>query len=396
MLWTSGLISLLCVQAAGFQLLSSTRKPAFNSQDGKHDFRLHDVQNDFPLHVSSNEESVIVDSNRRALLAFTAVLSTITVQGPPAADAEAGSESITMPLKFNGKELLIYYRVEGSLFRAVLDTGSPFLMIPGSSGDNTRSKSGCFRNQGVSSGLAPTYEIFDGFEGEVDWRMAPFSFVNATGSLISPPLIVFGVVSESIMSGPGGVFFGLIRDTESDIRPSFLGQTAVKSFEIDLLSDQKALKLSTSSLIPPTIDYIKMTTILRRRYSDPVTHYTAQAKIVEANGYPLLAANDGRPIYVIIDTGVTGMVVSRELFDERYAAARQRREHNLWGNVTISFKTAQGKLMDISATKPLTTPFDPQVTWKKFHGHLIVLGLAFLDNNRITIDIDDSKLLIER
>jgi hypothetical protein len=383
MLRPLGLLALICIRAAAFQSLSPAEKPAFNSpQDGK---------NDDPLRSFPNQDSSIVDSNRRAFLAFTAIFS--TMPGPAA--AETAPESITMPLKFNGKELLIYYRVDGSLFRAVLDTGSPFMMIPGSCGDNTRSKSGCYRNQGVPSGLASTYEIFDGFEGEVDWRMAPFSFENATGSLIGPPLIIFGAVSESIMSGPGGVFFGLIRDTESDIRPSFLGQTSVKSFEIDLLSESKTLTLSTSALISAGMDYIKMTTVLRRRYSDPVNHYTAQAKGVEVNGFPL-AANDGRPIYVIIDTGVTGMVVSRELFDERYTSARQRHERNLWGNVTISFKTAQGKLVDVSAKKPLTTPFDPQVTWKKFRGHLIVLGLAFLDNNKITIDIDDSRLMIEK
>jgi hypothetical protein len=46
--------------------------------------------------------------------------------------------------------------------------------------------------------------------------------------------------------------------------------------------------------------------------------------------------------------------------------------------------------------KPLTTPFDPQVTWKKFRrGHLIVLGLSFLDGNTLTIDIDKEKLWIE-
>ena len=58
-------------------------------------------------------------------------------------------------------------------------------------------------------------------------------------------LFTFGVLSESLMDGPGGVFFGLIRDTDAWIRPSFLGQTEVRSFQIDLaLEDQKFLVLS--------------------------------------------------------------------------------------------------------------------------------------------------------
>jgi hypothetical protein len=315
----------------------------------------------------------------------------------PTTTAMVSEESmITVPLKFTGQELLIYYRVDGSLFRAVLDTGSPFLMIPGSCGENTKATSGCYRNQGVPSGLDGTVEIFDGFQGDVDWRMAPFSFVNATGSMQGPSLITFGVVSESIMTGPGGVFFGMVRDTDSWIRPSFLGQTSVQSFQLNLATVPRTLSLSTRPMIPTgkDHDYIRLTSDLRKKYGDPVNHYTARAKSVSANGFPLAA--DGKPIYVIFDTGVTGMVVSRDLFDERYAAARERRERNLWGNVEVSFCTSQGKTVSISATKPLTTPFDPQVTWNKFrNGHLIVMGLSFLDGNNLTIDIDKERLWIE-
>ena len=65
--------------------------------------------------------------------------------------------------------------------------------------------------------------------------MAGFSFVNATGSLLGPELLTFGVVDDDIMSGPGGVFFGLIKNTDSWIRPTFLGQTDIKSFTVDLM-----------------------------------------------------------------------------------------------------------------------------------------------------------------
>lgn len=305
---------------------------------------------------------------------------------------------VTIPLEYTGSELLIYYRVEGSLFRAVVDTGSPFLMIPGTCGENTRQKSGCYREQGVPSGLPDTYEKFDGFEGQVTWRKAKVNLVNATGSLMSnTPLITFGVVSESILSGPGGVFFGLLRDTDNWIRPSFLGQTKTEALQLDLRSqDKKTLTLSQYPLIASNQKTIRLTSDLRRKFGDPVQHYTARAKSVTVNGFPLASEAGAKlPIYVIFDTGVTGMVVSRELFEERYASARERREKSLWGHIDIGFETESGETVSLSAEKPLTTPFDPRQAWKKFRGHLIVVGLAFLNGNRITIDIDEERVLVE-
>lgn len=307
---------------------------------------------------------------------------------PLVASASASPpQVITLPLKFTGNEYLVYFRVDGSLFRAVLDTGSPFLMIPGSCSENTKANSGCYQHQGVPSGLSNTYERFDGFEGDVEWRRAPFVFVNATGSMMtSAPLVTFGVASESIMSG--GVFFGLIRDTEGWIRPSFLSQTPTESFEIDLISNQ----LTLSSIPRIRSDYIVLTNNLRRLYGDPVSHYAARAECLQVNGQSI---GKDRTIYVIFDTGVTGMVMSRDLFNERYAIARERREKNLWGTVSIGFRSANGKLVELSSSKPLTTIVDPKMTWKHFQGHLIVMGLSFLKDRILTVDISQGKVWIQ-
>jgi hypothetical protein len=270
-------------------------------------------------------------------------------------------------------------------------------MIPGSCGRNTREKSGCYQEQGIPSGLPNTYEQFDGFEGQVEWRKAKVNLVNATGSLISnTPWITFGVASESILKGPGGVFFGLIRDTDDWIRPSFLSQTSVAALQLDLRSrEKKTLTLSQYPLITSSQNVVRLTDDLRRKYGDPVAHYTARAKSIIVNGFPLVSDNEKKPIYVIFDTGVTGMVVSQELFEERYKLAREGREKNLWGHVEVIFEPESGEAVVLAAHKPLTTPFDPQKTWKKFRGHLIVVGLSFLDGNRITIDIDEKRALLE-
>ncbi|KAL3920537.1 MAG: hypothetical protein SGILL_003212, partial [Bacillariaceae sp.] len=245
------------------------------------------------------------------------------------------STSITVPLIYTGQELLVSYKVDDSRFRAVLDTGSPFLMVPGSCGANTQLKSGCYRNQGRPTNLETTIEIFDGFQGEVEWRSGSFDFVNATyedgqrGTMRSllkqnENEVIFGVASEEIMGGPGGVFFGLLRDTDARIRPSFLGQTSVEAFQVDMQSRPRTLTLSNKPLLDGAPAYIPLTNTLRKRYRDPVGHYTARAKSVMVNGYPLLESSSN--IFVIFDTGVTGMVVSRGLLDEQYAIARKRKQ----------------------------------------------------------------------
>jgi hypothetical protein len=332
-----------------------------------------------------------------------------------AAAAEPLRQSITMPLLFTGRELLISYKVDESRFRAVLDTGSPFLMVPGSCGSNTQLKSGCYRNQGKPTGLDTTIEIFDGFEGEVEWRKGSFDFVNATddtgqkGTIRSllkqddDDVIIFGVASEEIMTGPGGVFFGMIRDTDARIRPSFLGQTNVQAFRVNLQSRPRTLALSNLPLLDGAPAYIPMTNVLRRRYRDPVGHYTARAKSVVVNGYPLLEASSN--IFVIFDTGVTGMIVSRGLFNEQYANARKRKQKSLFGNVTLTFDTKcqssrkdlTPKAASLTAIKPITTPFDPEDQWKRFpkSSHIIVLGLAFLEDRVLTVDIDKERLWVD-
>ena len=314
-------------------------------------------------------------------------------------------EKITVPLKWipELQAYVVFYTVGGDKFGAILDTGSPFLTVP-SYCDET--KWGCYReSSSIPSGYLPTMEQFDNNEGEVKWRSAPFAFLNATGSMMGPKSMVFGVLAESLMDGPGGVFMGLVKYTDNWIRPSFLGQTNVKAFSIDLANpQQKSFTLSTQSLLPTKnnnknnnkYDYIPLVNDLNRRYGDPTIHYTARAQSITVNGFPL-ASGKKKPIYVIIDTGVTGMSVSQELFDERYIMARRNKERNLWDNVEVTFQSKGGDKITLkSQRKPITTPIG-DIPWKGFNNnaHLVVLGLSFLDGNVMTFDIDDGKFWIE-
>jgi hypothetical protein len=347
--------------------------------------------------LSQDEVTKDADASMQRRRVVRSFLTSVAVCVVPQVARASTDETVTVPLRWvpQLQAYVLHYSIGGDRFGAILDTGSPFLTVP-SYCDET--KYGCYRpGSSTPSGLAPTFERFDNTEGEVEWRSAPFSFLDARGSMIGPSLMTFGVLSDSLMEGPGGVFFGLVKETDAWIRPSFLGQTNVRSFIIDLASISPSLTLTTMPVI--TGDYIPLVKDLNRRYGDPTIHYTARAKEIRVNGKKIgWEYEDGstKPIYVIFDTGVTGMVVSRQLFDERYAVARKNRERSLWGSVEISFRTKQGKTVQLaSQEKPMTTPM-VDMPWRGFNAHLIVIGLSFLNGNKLSVDIDDAKLWIEQ
>ncbi|KAK1736398.1 hypothetical protein QTG54_012998 [Skeletonema marinoi] len=218
-------------------------------------------------------------------------------------------------------------------------------------------KWGCYHPERTfDSGFSNTIEGFDNNQGKVVWRKAGFSFDE---DLQPQQNLTFGVFGPDLLDGPGGVFFGLIKDTDKWIRPSFLGQTGYKSF------------------------------------CAPVVHYIAKAAGFIVNGLPL-KLDDRTPTYVIFDTGLSGMAVSDELYQGRNLQARKNREKSLWGEVKVSFQTKAGDEVELSARKPITTPLGQDTPWTKFKGNLIVLGLAFLDGTSMSIDIDDNKLQLKK
>jgi len=318
-------------------------------------------------------------------------------------DYKSLDESLTIPLQWipslNAYVIYFYlYNDQPEKFGAILDTGSPFLTVPSYC---NRFQWGCYRPELTKdSGYKNTVERFDNKVGTVVWRKSSFSFANATGRMMGPKDLVFGVLDESLMDGPGGVFFGLIKNTKSSIRPSFLGQLNVNSFKIDLKSKIKTLTLKTKPQIQRN-DYISLNIDLYTKYKDPVIHYCAKACSIEVNGKELLDLSETKrifekkrkPTYVIFDTGVTGMVVNKELFEERYIAARRNREKNLWGSVKISFKTNEGEIRSLVSQKPIVTPLGEQ-PWPGFNANLIVVGLAFLDNHVVTVDIEEQRMHI--
>jgi len=314
-------------------------------------------------------------------------------------------DTTTVPLEYIPalNAYVIHYYLFNERFGAIVDTGSPFLTAPSTCSTwSYKYKWGCYHPERTfDSGLSNTVEGFDNNQGTVVWRKADFSFFddfhdngnNAITEItqLPPPkkLLTFGVFGPDLLDGPGGVFFGLIKQTDNWIRPSFMGQMGYASFCVDLRQTPQ-LTLSKSPMIMDD-NYIPLVRDLNRRYKAPVVHYTAKASKFVVNGLPLYL-DERTPTFVIFDTGLSGMAVSEELWDGRNLQARKNREKSLWGDVCVAFQTKGGEEVLLTAKKPITTPLGRDTPWTRFKGNLIVLGLAFLDGNAMTIDVDDGKV----
>jgi len=197
---------------------------------------------------------------------------------------------------------------------------------------------------------------------------------------------------------------GLVKNTDSRIRPSFLSQSNVSAFKVDLREREGSNKSLTlygpstdgSSNLPDEQDAIPLVRDLNKRFGDPTIHYVGVASSINVNGNNLATTSRRSKIYCIFDTGCSGMTISPSLFDQRYASARANREKNLWGSVNVELQTVSGKTVTLNANRPITTPLGDERPWgKRLDGHLIVLGLSFLEGLKMTVDIDGDKIWFE-
>ncbi|KAL7522246.1 hypothetical protein ACHAWX_006941 [Stephanocyclus meneghinianus] len=321
--------------------------------------------------------------------------------------------SFTIPLHYEPSlsAYTISYTVGKTKFGAIIDTGSPFLLVPQTS-CRPDYRWGCYRPEEShpALGLKPTRERFDGNEGWVEWREGSFSFVldenfpataisanafsNASPAASTLGLLfpksssmTFGVISETLMDGPGGIFLGLVKDTDSWIRPSFLGQSEVTSFSVDLRQREgvpksltlygKAIDAEETKTMSEghtrvlrddvrtfTKDAIPLVRDLNKNYGDPTIHYVAIASSIHVNGSTLASTSrkDGK-LYVIFDTGCSGMCICPDLFDKQYSSARAQKAKNVWNEVVLKFKTCAGEEVILSAKRPITTPLASERPW---------------------------------
>lgn len=183
---------------------------------------------------------------------------------------------------------------------------------------------------------------------------------------------------------------GLVKERQDWIRPTFLGQTDVTSFALDFNSDQ--LTLSRRALIPDDAPGV-MEMVDLRPLGSPVFHYAVRVEELWINGGKHRSKSN-KPIYVVFDSGTTGMLVDRDLFDTSDLAlgcfeCHMKLRDRDGARVTIgsSLRTCVGRCLF------LPTPID--VPWEGVprDAHVVFAGLAFMFNQgTLTVDADARRL----
>ena len=224
-----------------------------------------------------------------------------------------------VPLELCGGAYCVNYTIDRQLFRAVVDTGSPFVLVDGTCTeelDGPRAKTlwGCYRGTGRPSGLAPTDELFGGMDVGTEWKRGELAlgaavrptregWVTDGPSLVATvPDATFGIVRSTVDKGGGAVFLGLAKRRLPRIRPSFLEQTNVAALRFDFI--RKTLELSQAPLVPRSADAVR--TIDLRPRGAPVATYAAKVQRLYVNGQEVAL---DRPVVAVIDTGTTGVSV---------------------------------------------------------------------------------------
>jgi len=289
--------------------------------------------------------------HRRAALiaASTVALSPIICPAPAPAVVLLGAAvppepPAVVPLFLCGGAYCAAYEIDKQPFRAVVDTGSPFMLVDGTCGTGDASKWGCYRGNGRDAGLTDTDEIYGGSDVGVEWRRGDFRFVQARvdeqqrfvaerTDAVSPrplplsanvPNAVFGIVRKEVDKGGGGaVFLGLAKRRLPRIRPTLLEQTGIASLRFDFV--KRRMELSRVPLIPPSDDALKLLDLRSR--GAPVAAYAVKVQRLVVNGEVIKAS---RPIVAIIDTGTTGISISDDLFDSGLLPAQWPRRGLSW------------------------------------------------------------------
>ena len=312
-------------------------------------------------------------------------------------------------------------------FRAIVDTGSPFFIVP----RVCSAEWGCdpYRGEGYKEAALSsltTVESFGGQEYDVDWKVGDVKFANsapaqsAKSKRVTFRNVVFGSVGQDALRRPGGIFCGLVKNQARGIKPTLLSQLDYRSFRLDVegrtLSLSRAPLLLAQSEERQAIDMVDL-----RGLGAPVQHYAARVQDLVVNGQRLEC---GSRTYAVLDSGTTGCVLSDDIFYNEFTPSPARSvvvtlETRGRGLVTLSAGaerqrqvTGEGKGRGRGTPFVVSPAFVPWSGFKRagvtkenpFQGSdraalpgpsLVVLGLPFLRGRVFSADPDAGIMLLE-
>ncbi|CAE8720860.1 unnamed protein product, partial [Polarella glacialis] len=299
----------------------------------------------------------IETGRRRSLAALLPAAAALAADAGAASGSASGAQEIVELLTYFGGGFIASFYLGGRLFRGVVDTGSPFLLV--STCGKNRSQGargagdcstycaawGCAsENEGKPSGLVDTTEVFAAGEAKVNWRDNDLEF---GGVKVGP--VTYGAMLEveSYGGNGGGAFLGLVKERIERIRPTLLEQTSFRTLSVDLrVPGKETLKLSPSAL--PRFSSPVVPLLDLRPDGAPVRYYAGEVVGLRIAGEDLLWP--GR-IAAVLDSGTTGLGLPSALF-LRYDAVRRARAPQIGLRaaqaVEILLRAEGGKVLPLS------------------------------------------------
>ena len=210
-----------------------------------------------PVLSAAQPASAYMRLTRSSLLAAAAAsVAPSLAPGETAAAPVASSSSISLPLeRMGGGVLTTGAFIDGERFRLIVDTGSPYLVVPLE--EKCAAQSPRLSYYGCASpgrfraaGFPPTSEQYGALPGRVRWLKGGVRFGDAQPE--REYAAVFGAADRAVMSQSGGALLGLIRQVSTqpgstipreDLRPTALAQLGVSSFSLDAPRRRLALRL---------------------------------------------------------------------------------------------------------------------------------------------------------
>ena len=302
------------------------------------------------------------------------------------------STTTRVPMTLEGGTYVADFTVGAAACRAVVDTGSPFVTTRRAAStsavdDDVGAYWGAVSPSDVSfSAFEDTYETYGlQIDGITGWFAANDV---AVGDFVFRELVI-GVTDDVRNRGGSarGVapFLGLVKQRQRWIRPTFLEQTDVVSFELDFVKE--CLTLSRAAMIDErergTLRMVDL-----RPYGAPVFHYAALCDSLWINGEPYASS---KPIYCVFDSGTTGVLVSRQLFDDSDFNLGAFETH-MWFTDTTGEDLVVGSSLRACRKSCLFIVSPIDVPWPGVENgdfHVIFVGLSALMNLRsMTVDAD--------
>ncbi|KAL7465239.1 hypothetical protein ACHAXS_005567 [Conticribra weissflogii] len=278
-----------------------------------------------------------------------------------------------------------HYDSDFRVYRAIVDTGSPYLVFPSSEVETDTSNKllsligaiSIFKDEMLSlweiSDYSPTVEIYGTVKGDISWKRSHYEFrdprlaiskdaVNPIQSVenLQKYTGIVGVLDKALTNEATGggtlepfALLGLIRENNPNAdrsrfpapRPTFFHQVCItsendgarKEFRVQSFSVNgldRLLTLSTGSLISGMAPYMPLIDL--RFYGDFVDHYAVivdqvsfDEVVVTAKSLKTFTGTGEKPIVAVFDTGLTGGLLIREFWDVMQRKMAKVNKHSI-------------------------------------------------------------------